>query len=39
VRDLAATGFMRGRRKLDNGARLSRAEWDRRQTDRRQSTS
>jgi len=39
VRDLAATGFTRGRRKLDTGARQSRAEWDRRQTERRQSTS
>jgi len=38
VRDLAATGFTHGRRKLDNVARQSRAEWDRRQTDRRQST-
>ncbi len=38
VRELAATGFMHGRRKLDNGARQSHAEWDRRQDDRRQST-
>jgi len=38
VRDLAATGFTHGRRKLDNVARQSRADWDRRQTDRRQTT-
>ena len=38
VRDYAATGFERGRRKLDDGARDARADWDRRQADRRQRT-
>ena len=37
VRDYAATGFTHGRRKLDDGARQARADWDRRQTNRRQN--
>ena len=37
VRDYAATGFTHGRSKLDDGARRARADWDRRQAERRQS--
>jgi hypothetical protein len=39
VRDLAATGFARGRRKLDDVARQAHADWDRRRAERRQNTN